>query len=276
MAELAGDDFGYDGGPPARNWRRQAALALGAAAALGLIWALSVWTTGLMTRDPAEIPFLRAAEGPFKVAPEDPGGLSLDGADRAVTRIMQGENPGETVLAPAGEMPAEEDLPAPLLDEAAPSAPAGGERDAIDAAVARVLAEDGEDGAAEAETPTPEAGALAPAVSRPAPARPRDIAAARSAAPAPEPAAPGIGPGDVVVQLGAFNSREIAEGEWRRHLSRNADLLGELGHVVTTVESGGRTLWRLRAGPLEARRRAQELCAALEARDDACIPARMR
>ncbi|MGM0585440.1 MAG: SPOR domain-containing protein [Pseudomonadota bacterium] len=277
MADLAGDPYG-DPAPGARDWRRQAALALGGVLSLALIWALANWAYGLTTRDAGQIPFLKAENGPFRVAPEDPGGLSLDGADRAVVRILDGERPDETVVAPGPEMPAAEDLPAPLLDEAASSGAETG-RDAIDAAVARALAENGVDDARrperEEEPETPDPGALAPAASPFVPARPRDIAAATAAEPAPEPT-PAIGSGDVVVQLGAFDSEGIAESEWRRHLQRNEDLLGELTHVVTTVESGGRTLYRLRAGPLADSDGAEALCAALKGRGDACLATRMR
>ncbi|MEO0680495.1 MAG: SPOR domain-containing protein, partial [Pseudomonadota bacterium] len=82
--------------------------------------------------------------------------------------------------------------------------------------------------------------------------------------------------GALAIQLGAFNTEAIARDQWRRHAARNADLLSGLSHAVTTVQSGGRTLYRLRAGPMASRARAQELCAALKARGDACITARVR
>jgi cell division septation protein DedD len=264
----------FDSDPTVRQgWRRQVRLALGAAAALALIWAAASWIWGLSARDPGEIPFLKAG-GAWKVAPEDPGGLDLDAADRAVERMLGDAGPARTALAPPDEMPAREDLPAPLLDEAAPPEP---EADPIEAAVARVLSEQADRPAADDAPEAPQADGRAPAASPPAPARPRDIAALRArqaAAPAPE--APSLASGDQAVQLGAFDSQAIAESEWRRHLSRNGDLLDGFAHAVTTVQSGGRTLWRLRVGPLPDRRRAQELCAALQARGDACIPARVR
>lgn len=83
-------------------------------------------------------------------------------------------------------------------------------------------------------------------------------------------------PGDIAIQLGAFNTPEVAEAQWRAHLKRNAALLGEFGHAVTPVQSGGRTLYRLRVGPMPGRERAQELCAALKGRGEPCIVARVR
>ncbi|TYO91569.1 sporulation related protein [Oceanicella actignis] len=299
---------------------------LGAAAALTLIGALALWSWRLVQRDPAQVPVIRAVEGPMKIRPEDPGGLTLDEADRAVTRIVSGEaQDGAERLAPPPEPLADEDLPPALLPAPTrspagtegPSAPADEDADAaadagagaLDALVSRALGEADDapampsapaapaESAPAASTPaasapaasspapnpapaaaeaTPEpvdASALAPRVAPIAPGRP---AAGRAAAApeAPPPAPPVIKPGDVLVQLGAFASPEVAEGQWREHLRRNGALLGGLTHVVVPVQSGGRTLHRLRAGPLPDRARAEELCAALKGRGEACIVAR--
>lgn len=321
MAELAGD-YGYDA-PPARSWTRLAVRALGACAALALIWGLAHWAQGLTSRSPGEIPFLKAEDGPFKAAPADPGGLTLDGAGRAVTRIVTGEGGTGARLAPDPEMPADEDLPQPLLTgvqsatvaaapapapAAAPEAPTAapapsGGSNAIDDAVARALAQvegaagggakvasvASDEGASLDRSPGPmiEPGEHAPSVSPVFRARPEarviqaaatttaavvaTNAAAGDAAATPLSEAPAIASGDVVIQLGAFNSTDVADSQWRSHLRRNEDLLGGMTHHVTTVESGGRTLYRLRVGPIASRARAQELCAALKARSDACI-----
>ncbi|HKK35885.1 MAG TPA: SPOR domain-containing protein [Paracoccaceae bacterium] len=284
MSELTGDPYAY-GVSAARPRRGPLATAAGAAVALALLAGLAGWANGLMTRDPGEIPFLRAEDGPMKIAPEDPGGLELEDADRAVTRMMRRGEADAPALAPPAEAPAAEDLPLPrLADEAAAGPPeaevapaprevepeSGAETSPIDAAVAEALR------AAEADAPTVAGTAQAPAATPLAPKRP----AAEPAAPRTETAAAAppiaLGAGDVAVQLGAFNTEAIAEAQWRRHLDRNEDLLGRLAHAVTTVRSGGRTLWRLRAGPMPSIARAQELCAALEARGDACIVARIR
>lgn len=317
MSELTGDPYGY-GATPSRGRRGVLASAAGAAVALAGIAGLAIWAEGLLTRDPSEIPFLRAEGGPMKIAPEDPGGLALGETERAVTRMLEGERARPVTLAPAPEGPAAEDLPGPMLRaegpgaaaalDAAPGAVAedlgddGAEAEAeaaaspIDAAVAAVLAEGAGRGApassAEAAAAGTEAAGTgseaAPASTPVARARPaagaRGEAAVVAAAPAASVAAAApaaartgaLAPGDVAVQLGAFNSEEIAAGQWRRHLGRNEDLLGRYAPAITTVRSGGRVLWRLRAGPLPSVAAAQELCEALKARDDACIVARVR
>lgn len=61
--------------------------------------------------------------------------------------------------------------------------------------------------------------------------------------PKPAPAPVNKGP---TIQLGAFNSTGIANTEWSR-LSRQFPMLNTLDRSVTTVLSGGKTLYRLRA-----------------------------
>lgn len=82
--------------------------------------------------------------------------------------------------------------------------------------------------------------------------------------------------GDDAVQLGAFESERVAEAQWGRLAGRHDDLLSGFAHAVTTVESGGRTLFRLRAGPLGGREAARNLCAAFKTRGVPCIPVRIK
>jgi len=73
------------------------------------------------------------------------------------------------------------------------------------------------------------------------------------------------------LQLGAFAAGESAARDAWGHLHRtHRDLIGGLTPTIDTVTRNGRTLWRLRAGPVDARR-AAELCAALRARGAACV-----
>ena len=84
-------------------------------------------------------------------------------------------------------------------------------------------------------------------VARPAPAPPRQqTPAARPPASAPARPAPASGP---TIQLGAFSTSAGATNAWRA-LSGRFRYLAPLGHSVVPVQSGGRTLYRLRAsGP---------------------------
>lgn len=271
MADMAAD---YDDSP--RSGRRNLAAGVGAVCAAALLWGIASWGYGLLTRDAGQIPFLRAEEGPMKILPEDPGGLKLARSDMAVTRMISGAEPAEEALAPAPETVTDEDLPAPYLSDAAPAeiapqAEAEAENP-IDAAVARVLAEQA---SAPAGAIVPSSDSHAPAAAPIVPVRPAPGSVARPAAPA-EPQTASLASGDTAIQLGAFNTEAIADAQWKRHLARNEDLLQGYAHAVTTVESGGRTLYRLRVGPMPDRDRAADLCAALKARGDACIVATVR
>ncbi|MEM7545282.1 MAG: SPOR domain-containing protein [Pseudomonadota bacterium] len=121
-----------------------------------------------------------------------------------------------------------------------------------------------------------------PARSRPAPAATANATTgtattgtATTATDAPEPRAAALASA-VQIQLGAFNSEAIAAEEWAKIKSRNGDLLAGRGRVITPVLSGGRRLFRLRAGPFDTVAQASALCRGLQARNEACIVARAR
>lgn len=96
--------------------------------------------------------------------------------------------------------------------------------------------------------------------------------ARRRESPARAPAAPVAGSG-YRLQLGAFAAGEgAARKAWDRLQSTHGALLGALTPAVDTVTRNGRTLWRLRAGPVDAGR-AKQLCGALRARGVPCVVA---
>jgi hypothetical protein len=111
-------------------------------------------------------------------------------------------------------------------------------------------------------------------------------AALRTAAPAPAATEPTAAPaptssvaltaeipsGTNLVQLGAFDSAEIAASEWERLQGPFGEFLGDKERVIQETQSNGRTLYRLRAVGFEDRAEARALCAALTAEDAACIP----
>ncbi|MEL7462459.1 MAG: SPOR domain-containing protein [Pseudomonadota bacterium] len=153
----------------------------------------------------------------------------------------------------------------------APESPTSGEAETAEIAA---LVED-----AIAEDALPEddvANGLAPAISpiaRPRPARATPQPVAATPAEAPEPRAAALA-SRIQIQLGAFVSQEVAEAQWAAIKSRNGDLLAGRGRVITPVLSGGRRLFRLRAGPFENVGEASALCRGLKARNEACIVAR--
>lgn len=159
--------------------------------------------------------------------------------------------------------------------EATPAQPAEEDQETalIQDAVNAVLAEAG--ASAEGETDADD-GDNAPQFAPRAEPRPSRTSARPVSAEAAEASEPreAAAASQVQIQLGAFESEEVAAAEWRKIISRNGDLLSGRGRVITTVQSGGRTFFRLRAGPFESVAEASSLCRGLKARNEACIVAR--
>lgn len=80
-----------------------------------------------------------------------------------------------------------------------------------------------------------------------------------------------VAAGTRVIQLGAFGSRQIARDMWQTLQSRNADLLAGRSYFIQPVESGGKTLFRLRVLGFETTADARNMCAALVERKTPCI-----
>ncbi|MBB6227394.1 cell division septation protein DedD [Polymorphobacter multimanifer] len=198
----------------------------------------------------AQAPLINALPGPFKVKPEDPRGLDVEGQDQTLYAAGAGiDDMSDINLGAAPEVP----MARPGSGEAEPAAPPPTARNLLPPAM-------GGDAVA---TPAP-----APAAA-PAAAPPAALAPAR-AAPAPVPtitappprAAPAAG--GKTVQLGAFSSRARAESEWARLAARHG-MLGFSPRYVPT-ERGGQTLWRLRASGGDT----AALCARLAGAGDSC------
>ncbi|MEE9454255.1 MAG: SPOR domain-containing protein [Paracoccaceae bacterium] len=93
----------------------------------------------------------------------------------------------------------------------------------------------------------------------------------------PEPARPdplfgnpALDPGEVLVQLGAYNSLEDAQNAWVHFKSDHRDLLAGLQRFIAPVEAGGRVLYQLRAAGFNDLNETQSLCTTLGARGVDC------
>ena len=206
MRDLYGDDYesvavGADASLIPGNMRRMA----GAAVFVGLVAMLGLWSYRLGTRDAAEVPIIRAMEGPTRLEPADPGGIRAAHQGLEVNGVLAGK--------PAQVAEAKVAVEAPAL---APEDTAQGELvlSAPAAMAERVIAESGElpmppaDGGDALTLGGPEAASLpgepdaedadaagaletAPAVAGPRPMnRPANLVVARAkpAAPVAEPA----------------------------------------------------------------------------------------
>jgi len=82
--------------------------------------------------------------------------------------------------------------------------------------------------------------------------------------------------GTRLVQLGAYESPEIAASEWQRLSGRFGDYMGDKRQVIQKAESAGRTFYRLRAMGFADLSDARRFCSALVAEGADCIPVVVR
>jgi len=71
-----------------------------------------------------------------------------------------------------------------------------------------------------------------------------------------------------LIQLGAFSSKAAANNAWAQ-ITRQNKALYSLSHSVTSIQAGGRTLYRLRAA-VSSREAARSLCSRLRNAGQAC------
>ncbi|WP_076071668.1 SPOR domain-containing protein [Sphingomonas montana] len=203
----------------------------------GIFW-LSASRPGTASGD-----LIAAPEGDYKVKPDQPGGMKVEGE-------------GETAFAASDgrETNASIDL------SAIPEAPVAG--------AGSVTTADAASGGLGIRPVTPSpAAAPAPASSAGAVVRPAPVAQARPApVVAPVTAAPAVTAGGGQVQLGAFGSEAKANAAWKT-LSGRFAFLAPLAKAVTPVEVGGKTLYRLRAG---TGAQAASICARLKVAGETC------
>jgi hypothetical protein len=154
----------------------------------------------------SEEQLIAAPEGDYKVPPDSPGGMPVEGEGDTAYAASAGADPQSN-----------------LNIEAVP------------------------------ETPVTQS------QSQPQPQQP-----AQSQPPSAQPAAPAAAPGGTI-QLGAFSSQAAANNAWRA-LSGRFSYLSPLSHSVTPIESGGRTLYRLRASGPDA----ASLCGRLRVAGETC------
>jgi hypothetical protein len=81
-----------------------------------------------------------------------------------------------------------------------------------------------------------------------------------------------IPPGTVMVQLGAYDTPEIAAGAWDSLSGRFAEFIAGKERVIQTATSNGVSFFRLRAMGFANRDEAQRFCAALDAENADCVP----
>lgn len=277
----------------------------GAVVSVALVLGVGVWGYKIMVRDVSGIPVVKAALGPARVAPEDPGGETAVHQGLAVNAVAAGAEevmPDQLVLAPGSAQLTDEDVaglnsapevaPAPAPVAAATSEPEiPADMTPTEALLAKLTANetplsDLEDvvaraPAARAPETGPETVAFRPSLSPRPLARPSTLTAppavkaalATSAArDVRELEAAALPAGTRLVQLGAFDSPETARAEWARIAGGFASFFTGKDRVIQRAESGGKTFYRLRAHGFDDLADTRRFCAALMAKRVDCIP----
>lgn len=225
----------------------------------GLLWFVYDRTGG---RDDQPPVLVQAPDGPVKTEPEDRGGIDVPDQDKLVFERMAGEEvPAEEALAAVPEEPV---VPPPGSTEGGTEGEGADQASAEDVAPPPPLpTTDGDQ-----ETATEAASAAVTAEPEtPAPTQPEP-----RAKPVPVTVVPSAVQAEVFrIQVGAFGSRASAEGEWRRLTGRFSTALAGLSPDVEALQRSGRSLYRLRAGPLSDRAAARDVCERLKAGGQACI-----
>lgn len=275
----------------ASAWRGRAATTAGALISLAILAIVVIWSYRLGVRDANDVPVIRAQIEATKIKPDQPGGIEIAHQDREVYNIVDGAKPAaEGGFAPSEDVltvedapvsPAPEPRPQPVAE--APAAPAPVAEAPVEPAevepAAPEIAEEVTEQAGSEETPDTGDEDVSPAAPAAAPVALRRPT--RSASQPPEetalaePRAAALA-SRVQIQLGAFNTEDIAGQQWAELKNRNGDLLSGRARVVSPVVSGGRRLYRLRAGPFSDVDEASTLCRALKARGEDCIVARAK
>lgn len=300
MADMHGARSGA--APEQNNGIAKMANLAGAAVSLALIVGVGVWGYKLLVRDVSGVPVVRAAEGPTRIQPEDPGGRQALNQGLAVNEVAaEGTAAGpveQLILAPEPLDLTLEDTPstdvaATTEEEVSPKAEAAealsAEDEAVQLAAVEALADELTSGVAPLEElapvteKAPEADAQAAVAEglgaslRPK-MRPADLSkvqqvAAVAATQGPRDVdADSIPTGTRLAQLGAFESADVARKEWTRLSGRFEDYLQDKDRVIQKAQSGGRTFYRLRAMGFDDLSDARRFCSALVAENAECIP----
>ncbi len=273
----------------------------GAVTSLALVAGIGVWGYKLAMRDVNGIPVIRALEGPMRIQPKDPGGERMAFQGLAVNEVAADGTAGgisdEVTLAPPEPELLDHDLPqAELVSASIPSL-----KSATDDAVAAVLdqaSEGDSEGDTEiadasvanlAETAQPVVGVIPTSVPgvrtspRPPPRPQALVLAAAAAEPAPVPKAVEIDadslpPGSRLVQLGAFETPDLAREAWARVAAKFTDVMAGKERVIQQASAGGQTFFRLRVAGFTDLADARRFCATLAAdrANPLCVPVATR
>ena len=276
---------------------------VGAALSLSLLTGAIGWSYQLIVRDISQIPIVRAQLGPLRVAPDDPGGLTAANQGLSVTQLAVNERPllsDEIFLAPAAEVLSEENIALQISEENS-SITNKENFDTLEVSTEnsldlKILPEQTATGLASNNEAVLSTAAFSPkkleienAVSlalsltnevdssfnslRPKirPVVLNEIQTDNIAQSVANELVVTLPVGSAVVQLGAFESKSLAQIEWQRLEALLGSVLTSKNMVIQKAESGGKVFYRLRAFGFDDLSDARQFCSAVNDKV-ACIP----
>ena len=251
---------------------------------IGVVWKLYVGANDGMEQG---VPIVRADSEPFKVVPEDPGGMEIPHKDSTIFSSLKGgeeDNRVENLLADEDD---EEPMPrsqlfaglntekSPDLDYEAQPTPLDEPVSSDAQQVAKEMPEEPKE--------EPEQESLAAVEPEPEPVAPVKVEPVAEPEPEPEPvvktepkiepaAAPKAEPvkqattssGGYYIQLASITDKSRAEAEWEKLTKKYASQLSGYPHRVETADLGAKgTYYRIQAGPV-SKDKAVETCEAIK------------
>ncbi|MEM7729978.1 MAG: SPOR domain-containing protein [Pseudomonadota bacterium] len=187
-------------------------------------------------RDRADPPLITAENTPFKIVPDDPGGMQTPDQDKEVFDVMAGQQPStDIVTLPPPETPVDR----PVVS-----------------------------------TPDPEPVEPEPVVIDPTPT-PGPAPAVRDPAPAPQPIPPAASSSDWVVQVASLRSQAEAEATYARIRGSHGAIIGSYPSDIARVDLAEKGIYyRARVGGFDSRASASGVCDRLKAAGQSCFVAR--
>lgn len=263
--------------------RRRPLITGGIAVGAIAVFAVAIgyaYNRGRETGTGGTVPIIAADPGPFKVKPENPGGMNVPNRDLEIYQRLGSAQPPaaprrETLLPapekpivpPRAELPPEAPsnvaTPSVVPPSVASTEPAPGTGKSIAEATAAKQA---------APPAVPKQGQTSVKTETPAKSDAKSTAANAAAAEKANRVAPAAG-GAFRVQLGALRTPDAARGAWTKLQQQHSDLLGSLALSIDRRDAGGDkgVFYRMQAGPLANRTAADGLCTRLKLRHVDCL-----
>ena len=229
-----------------------------------------------------EPPLIVAPKEAYRVAPKDPGGMRADGEGLMIGEVASGKELNPDVrMATGQEQPMERPAPPPVaVAEPTPMLPPEAEAAIAETpATALKVAPESASTTDAAKAEAARAAAAKAEAEKAAAAKAAEAKKLAEAKAAAEKAAAEKAKAEAAkkpvyfLQLGAFSSVDRAQVGWKEFAAKYEKELEKLGPDIQPVRTGDKTMYRLRAGPISLKARADSLCGKLKATGQPCLVA---